>query len=87
MAGRFGSKCRRLPSKSLIASALQERHHRFLRLFFKPSLRSSSSSLTSDRAISILEIADAAFTRTFVVLDGMGYSPTNLPPSSPIRTN
>jgi len=42
---------------------------------------------TKDRMECLVEFLDAAFTRTFVVLDGMGYSPTNLPPSSPVRTN
>ena len=35
----------------------------------------------------LVKFLDTALTRTIVVLDGMGYSPTNLPPSSPVRTN
>ncbi len=42
---------------------------------------------TKDRMECLVEFLDTAFTRTFVVLNGLGYSPTNLPPSSPIRTN
>lgn len=42
---------------------------------------------TKDRMECLVKFLDAAFTRTFLVLDEMGYSPTNLPPSAPIRTN
>jgi hypothetical protein len=35
----------------------------------------------------LVKFLDTALTRTIVVLGGMGYSPTNLPPSSPVGTN
>ncbi len=35
----------------------------------------------------LVKFLDTALTRSIGVVDGMGYGPTNLPLSSPVRTN